>query len=808
RPRVVTALAAALAAGGSTDEATGLLRRLVEDAEPLDDVVRGLALSQLGYLLMHLGELRPAAESLARSVDLLRRHDGERDALARVVLNLGYCALLLGEIDRAVERFDEAIELGRETNQEFLVAGCLHNRAYALARLGDLPQALAGLEEALDEYRKAGGPVRAYSALYDDLAETYRLAGLTGDAVDHAATARDLIAGGGNLEQEADATYRLAVCLLDHNDGERAIEEADRARLMFRQADRSLWETRATLVSLESAESGLVTSAERVAAARSAIEQLESTGWHTEALRVRNRMLLIGMATADDEILDRFVNDHPTVIDQSVTAQLERLLHRAIAERWRSGRADGALGEAWDALLTHRRRLADPELRAGSGRLAEAFRFVSLDQAIATGDADEILSAEERWRAASVRLPRARPSADPEVAAISQELRTVTREAAEADEPDPELTSTIHQLEERLRRVSHRSTASDTGLVGADTPIDELGPDDLRSMLVWQLGGRRLTEWFGHRGELLAVDVDAEGTRLRTIGPLSDVRAQATRLRRDLARLLQAPPGVDLAPRWNRLVERAGALGGRLFGSVPTADGLVLCPPGLLQELPWRLLLPAATGDATIAFSATAWLGDEASIGEPRLHLIAGPDLANAADDHRSTAAPIGPIAAPPSARRRDLDRALDDADLLHIAAHGRFRADNPMFSSVRLHDGEFALHELSAYDRVPAVVALAACDAGRSLHLEQGSEQLGPASAWIEAGVETVIAPICAVPDANTATVFQTFYGALPGSTPAEALAAAWGELADADPALAGTAAAFLCFGRGGPRLHPPTRS
>ncbi|MEM9565993.1 MAG: tetratricopeptide repeat protein, partial [Actinomycetota bacterium] len=47
RPRVVTALAAALAAGGSTDEATGLLRRLVEDAEPLDDVVRGLALSQL-----------------------------------------------------------------------------------------------------------------------------------------------------------------------------------------------------------------------------------------------------------------------------------------------------------------------------------------------------------------------------------------------------------------------------------------------------------------------------------------------------------------------------------------------------------------------------------------------------------------------------------------------------------------------------------------------------------------------------------------------------------------------------------------
>ncbi len=36
---------------------------------------------------------------------------------------------------------------------------------------------------------------------------------------------------------------------------------------------------------------------------------------------------------------------------------------------------------------------------------------------------------------------------------------------------------------------------------------------------------------------------------------------------------------------------------------------------------------------------------------------------------------------------------AIDGAGLAHIAAHGTFRADSPMFSSLRLDDGPLALH-------------------------------------------------------------------------------------------------------------------
>ena len=37
---------------------------------------------------------------------------------------------------------------------------------------------------------------------------------------------------------------------------------------------------------------------------------------------------------------------------------------------------------------------------------------------------------------------------------------------------------------------------------------------------------------------------------------------------------------------------------------------------------------------------------------------------------------------------------AMDGAELVHVAAHGRFRADNPMFSALELDDGPLTVHD------------------------------------------------------------------------------------------------------------------
>ena len=45
---------------------------------------------------------------------------------------------------------------------------------------------------------------------------------------------------------------------------------------------------------------------------------------------------------------------------------------------------------------------------------------------------------------------------------------------------------------------------------------------------------------------------------------------------------------------------------------------------------------------------------------------------------------------------------ALDGAWLAHIAAHGSFRADSPLFSSLRMHDGPLTVYDFEQLRRAP----------------------------------------------------------------------------------------------------------
>ena len=63
------------------------------------------------------------------------------------------------------------------------------------------------------------------------------------------------------------------------------------------------------------------------------------------------------------------------------------------------------------------------------------------------------------------------------------------------------------------------------------------------------------------------------------------------------------------------------------------------------------------------------------------------------------TTSPCCPVQTPPPAR---VLAALDGAWLAHIAAHGRFRADSPLFSSLRMHDGPLTVYDFEQLHRAP----------------------------------------------------------------------------------------------------------
>ena len=114
------------------------------------------------------------------------------------------------------------------------------------------------------------------------------------------------------------------------------------------------------------------------------------------------------------------------------------------------------------------------------------------------------------------------------------------------------------------------------------------------------------------------------------------------------------------------------------------------------------------------------------------------------------------------------------------MASHGDYRAENPLFSSLRLGDGPLTVYDLERVRRVPSHVVLSACDSGLSA-ARPGDELLGLASSLLAMGTRSLVASIAPVPDAA-----------------ATALARARAALASGGGPSLGVGSLFQCFGSG----------
>src|SRR4029079_14326823 len=103
-----------------------------------------------------------------------------------------------------------------------------------------------------------------------------------------------------------------------------------------------------------------------------------------------------------------------------------------------------------------------------------------------------------------------------------------------------------------------------------------------------------------------------------------------------------------------------------------------------------------------------------------------------------------------------------DGRRVVHIAAHGFFRPDNPMFSGIRLGASTY----LTLYDlynlKLPAeLVVLSACVSGVSV-VAAGDELLGLARGLFRAGAASLLLTLWEGPDQSTAEFMTAFHGKL----------------------------------------------
>ena len=104
------------------------------------------------------------------------------------------------------------------------------------------------------------------------------------------------------------------------------------------------------------------------------------------------------------------------------------------------------------------------------------------------------------------------------------------------------------------------------------------------------------------------------------------------------------------------------------------------------------------------------------------------------------------------------LRRNSVDVDVLHLACHGQFRSDNPLFSALRLADGWFTVRDAYGLKLDNALVTLSACETGANV-VAPGDELIGLARGFFSAGARSVLLSLWMVDDETTDQMMVDFY-------------------------------------------------
>ncbi|RKT56583.1 CHAT domain-containing protein [Saccharothrix australiensis] len=777
----------------NTGRHAGALRAINAALPHLRGADAGSGRMQRGLVLHYLCRYDEALREYNAAIEAVRR-SGDRLVEARALNNRGLLRAYTGGLRAADEDFDRAAALYRELGQELAVADVRWNAGISASRAGDVPRALTMFAEAEREYRRLAVP---RPALLVNRLELLVSVPLLEEARAVADRALAELGKGLVLARSEALFYRARVALLE-GDLDLALRTAASAREGFRRERRAVWEVGARHLELRAAYLGGERSRSLCAALARVAARLHALGRPMAALEAR----------VDAALVARDVGDRRRALAELTVAGAARrggpAAHRVqgwYAEALRRdlvGNARGArsaLRRGLRLLDEYRVSLGAAELRALSGAQGGALALEGLRSAVASGHAGRVLGWAESWRAGALRMTPARPPEDSGLADALAELRAVTADleaALAAGRPAAALRRRQVRGEQRVRELTRRTSGG--GAVDRVPAVRDLA---------WALGDAALVEYVDFEGALLAVVVAGGRAGLHRLGAVAEAVREIRLLRFALHRLVTLPGHVDRSGARAGAEHAAAALDRRLLAPLRRrveGRALVLAPTGALGGLPWSALPGCRDRPVTVVPSATVWLRAASSspVARGRAVLAAGPRLP-AAPTEIDAVAPFASDASTlvgPAATVDAVAAAMDGARLAHVAAHGSFRADNPLFSALELADGPLTVYDLERLRTPPARVVLSACDSGRSA-VRPGDELMGFTAALLGLGTRTLIAPVVPVPaEATTPLVVEVHRRLGRGDPPAVALAGAREAHVDGGDAAFAAGVGFLCFG------------
>jgi CHAT domain-containing protein len=205
-----------------------------------------------------------------------------------------------------------------------------------------------------------------------------------------------------------------------------------------------------------------------------------------------------------------------------------------------------------------------------------------------------------------------------------------------------------------------------------------------------------------------------------------------------------------------------------LQGSLEAQD-LVIVPYGPLHALPFHALFD---GQHYLIDQFRICYAPSASIfaHDPfRAEVSNGPSLILGVDDPKtpfireevdavSAVVPEPQVFFGPGATEQVLREKGHDSRLIHIASHGFFRQDSPMFSAIRLADSYVNLYDLYRMNLPVELLTLSGCVTGMNV-VEEGDELLGLTRGLLYAGARSLLLSLWDVDDRSTAEFMREFY-------------------------------------------------
>ena len=759
----------------------------------------------VGNILHRQDRFAEAIATWQRAYETLQPF-GDAEGIAVLLHNIAVCQISLNEFRKALETYRQGHDYAQQHNMPLLVAQADYNIAWLYYQRGEYSTAIDMLRACRESCRSNGDRYH-FALCHMDLSEIYLELNLSEDAAQMAQDGAALFEQLGMGYEVAKCTADLAIALGQEGKTFRAIELFAQARERFVREQNHVWPSLLDLYeALLLYNEGRYPEAQRLCARGAEFFEksaLRGKGILARLLMARLKLRLNDLPAARQEC-ESAIEQLETLESPVLKYQAHFLMGQIHVVAGQQGSAKrevqhglaaySSYQSARQALEGLRSRLRGEELKIsfmknklevyeslvdlclarGNDRESLEEAFVYMEQSKSRTLMDVLFqtvhaSPDEGGQSELVR----------EVRSLREELNWYyhrcdveqLRQGEQSPERIDALRQAAGQCEKELLRALRELPSSQVRSAGIDKPA----PVDMAAIRASLPENATLLEFFRVRDRFLVALLTRESLevfpvtlRPRIANLLRLLQFQMSKFRLGTAYLaefqqsLLGPVQAHLQELYKELIE---PIRDRLH-----CEHLIVAPHDILHYVPFHALFDGEQYlvDAfTVSYAPSAGVHAmcaEAKVREDGGALVLGvPDAQAPFIEHEvravAEALPGARVFVGAEATQAVLSSAGAESRLIHIATHGFFRKDNPMFSGIRLGESYLSLYDLYTMNLPADLVVLSGCATGLNV-IAAGDELLGLVRGLIYAGARSLVLSLWDVHDQSTAEFMRSFYG------------------------------------------------